>query len=327
MKHKRVVCTVLLAVLFFFPSWQSFGQGKSWTALGTVCSVNVFEDGGDDLYTAIAIRLDEIDSQFSVNRKTSDISRVNAAAGRERVTVSKEVFTVLQTALDFAQKSGGAFDPSIGPVVTLWGICTDHPRVPSQHEIDAALSLVDWRKVSLDVSDSSVFLEKEGMALDLGGIAKGYAADELVKLLKERKVKRAIIDLGGNVYLWGNKANGKAWSVGIRNPDKNGKSVAVVLTLKGGQSVVTSGAYERYFVAGNKKYHHIIDPRTGFPCELTVDSASIVASSSMEADALSTCAFLMGKDAFVRAFPKVSYLLILPTGKVVASKGLVWKRP
>ncbi|MBP5465719.1 MAG: FAD:protein FMN transferase, partial [Treponema sp.] len=116
-------------------------QAGQWNALGTVCSVNAFEDGGDDLYTAIAIRLDEIDSQFSVNRKTSDISRVNAAAGRERVTVSKEVFTVLQTALDFAQKSGGAFDPSIGPVVTLWGICTDHPRVPSQHEIDAALSL------------------------------------------------------------------------------------------------------------------------------------------------------------------------------------------
>ncbi len=330
MRRSAVFSVLIFASCLLFPSCRreeggGSGQRKaagtalpaqSWEALGTVCSVNAFGDGDAELYSVISARLMEIDSSFGVNRPGSDIARVNAAAGKERVTVGPDVFFVITAALDFARRSGGAFDPTIGPLVSLWGIGTDHQKVPSQEEIDAALTLVDWRKVSLEESGRSVFLEQEGMSLDLGGIAKGYAADELVRILKERQVSRAIIDLGGNVCVFGSKADGSAWKVGIKNPLDGGQSVASVLELEGGLSVVTSGNYERYFVSGGKRYHHIIDSKTGYPGGGDVASATIVASSSMEADAMSTSAFLMGKDAFLRAFPGVSCIFILSDGSI-----------
>lgn len=295
---------------------------QSWEALGTICSVNAFDEGDEGLYGAISARLMEIDSSFGVNRPGSDIARVNASAGKDRVAVRPDVFFVIKAALSFAQRSGGAFDPTVGPLVSLWGIGTDHQKVPSQAEIDAALALVDWRKVVLDEPVSSVFLEKDGMALDLGGIAKGYAADEIIRILKERNISRAIIDLGGNVCVFGSKADGSSWKVGIKNPSDGGKSVAAVLSLPGDLSVVTSGNYERYFVSGGRRYHHIIDPKTGFPGGGAVASATIVAASSMEADALSTSAFLMGKDAFIRTFPGIRCVFIFSDGSISASEEL-----
>ncbi|MBQ3687174.1 MAG: FAD:protein FMN transferase [Treponema sp.] len=298
------------------------GQAGQWNSLGTVCSVNAFEDGTEKLYGEIAARLEEIDASFSTNKEHSSLSRINRAAGKERIRVEADVFFVIRSALDFAERTGGAFDPTIGPLVALWGICTDHPRVPSQDEIAAALSLVDWRKLSLDETDSSVFLEKEGMALDLGGIAKGYAADEIVRILQTRKVKRAVIDLGGNIYVFGMKADGSVWNVGIKNPADGGITVASVLSLPGNLSVVTSGNYERYFVSEGRRYHHIIDPKTGYPCENAVASVTIVLPSSMEADAMSTSAFLMGAEAFSQTFPKASFLFIYSDGHCVVSDTL-----
>ncbi len=292
---------------------------QSWEALGTICTVNAFDEGAESLYGEISARLMEIDASFGVNRPGSDIARVNASAGKDRIAVRPDVFLVLKTALRFAQRSGGAFDPTIGPLVSLWGIGTDHQKVPSQSEIEAALAFVDWRKVVLDEADSSVFLEKEGMALDLGGIAKGYAADEVIRILKERNVSRAVIDLGGNVCVFGSKADGSAWKVGIKNPSDGGKSVAAALSLPGGLSVVTSGNYERYFVSGGRRYHHIIDPKTGCPGGGSVASATIIAASSMEADAMSTTAFLMGRDAFLRAFPGTSCVFISSDGSISSS--------
>lgn len=293
---------------------------QSWESLGTVCTVNAFDGGNESLYGEISARLMEIDSSFGVNRPGSDIARVNAAAGTDSIAVRPDVFFVIKAALGFAERSGGAFDPTIGPLVSLWGIGTDHQKVPSQAEIDAALSLVDWRKVILDEADTSVFLEKEGMALDLGGIAKGYAADEVIRILKERNVSRAVIDLGGNVCVFGSKADGSAWKVGIKNPLDGGQSVASVLSLPGGLSVVTSGNYERYFVSGGRRYHHIIDPKTGCPGGGDVASATIVAASSMEADAMSTSAFLMGRDSFLRAFPGTQCVFISSDGSISASE-------
>ncbi|MBP5463894.1 MAG: FAD:protein FMN transferase, partial [Treponema sp.] len=290
--------------------------------LGTVCSVNAFEDGTEKLYGRIAGRLEEIDDSFSVNKEQSSISRINRAAGKKRVIVGSDVFFVIRSDLDFAERSWGAFDPTIGPLVALWRISSDHPRVPSRDEIAAVLTLVDWHKLSLNESDTSVFLEKEGMTLDLGGIAKGYAADEIVRILREQKVKRAIIDLGGNIYVFGMKADGSAWKVGVKNPADEGATVASVLTLQGNMSVVTSGNYERYFVSGGQRYHHIIDPKTGYPCENSVASVTIVSPSSMEADAMSTSAFLMGAEAFSQTFPKASFLFIFSDGHCVVSDKL-----
>ena len=186
--------------------------------LGTVCTINLFDDGTIDLYTALFQRLKEIEQVFSVRLAASTISQVNQAAGIAAVAVPEEVLLVLQQALDIAKKTGGAFDPTIGPLVDLWDIGGDNSQVPSQEAIDHARSLVDYRLVELNLEQGTVYLPKQGMALDLGGIAKGYAADQLVAMAQEEGVQRALFDLGGNIYAYGTKEDGSSWRVGIKNP-------------------------------------------------------------------------------------------------------------
>ena len=289
--------------------------------LGTVCAVNAFEGGTQQLYEELFARLAEIDARFSTTRDDSDLSTVNAAAGLHAVKVHEDVLFVVGRALDYARLSDGAFDPSIGPLVRLWGINTDHARVPAQEEIDAVLPLVDWHKIELDENACTIFLQEKGMALELGGIAKGYAADELVKILDARKVRRAIIDLGGNVYVYGKKKDGSDWKVGVKNPLEAEGEPALVLSLGRNISVVTSGVYERFFIADGIRYHHILDTRTGRPADGDCLSATIVAASSLEADALSTIAFLLGAEKY-SAISDVPAIFINSDASVSASSSL-----
>ena len=272
--------------------------------LGTFCTVNLYEDGSDRLYQTLFERLDQIDSEFNLNNPDSELNRINDAAGKNPVEVCDDVSAVLDAALNYARKSDGAFDPTIGTLVRLWGINTPNARVPSQDEIEKALSLVDWKKVQVKKSNGKtrVFLEESGMILDLGGIAKGFAADELCLILREKKVRRAIIDLGGNILVWGNKPDGSDWKVGIKNPRDQSLEPPVILKVPGGNSVVTSGLYERYFEQDGIIYHHILNPRTGYPVQNEVLSSTIISHSSMEADALSTTAFVLGPEEFEKKF-------------------------
>ena len=272
--------------------------------LGTACFVNAFEQGSSSLYSKIFSRLEEIDSRFNVNNPLSDLSLVNSSAGEKSVPVHDDVAFVLESALSFAKKTDGFFDPSIGPLVKLWGINTDHAKVPSQSEIDEALLLVDYTKVEItgDGNQKKVFLKQKGMSLDLGGIAKGYAADEVAKILSEEKINCAIIDLGGNIYVWGKKKNGTPWKIAVKNPlDENGEP-ALILTLNGNNTIVTSGIYERNFIQDGNLYHHILNPKTGFPADGQYMSTTIIADSSMDADALSTSAFLLGPEKYYALF-------------------------
>jgi thiamine biosynthesis lipoprotein len=261
---------------------------------------------------------------MSVNLADSEVSRINRAAGLAPVPVSPELFTVLGRALYFAEASDGAFDPTVGPLVNLWGIGGDNPKVPDKKEIEAALALVNWKELELSRkagpdtdeapgsvpgTDGSVsataFLRRRGMALDLGAIAKGFAADELVKILRETRTKSAVIDLGGNIYVYGTRPRtgsflseaGKTakWRVGIQNPlDDKGTYVGYLELDEA--SVVTSGVYERFFTQNEKRYHHILDTLTGFPVENGLLAVTITAPSSMDADALSTAIFALGRE-------------------------------
>ncbi len=292
--------------------------------LGTACFVNAFEQGSSSLYSKISKRLYEIDFRFNVNNSESDLSKVNVAAGEKSVPVHDDVAFVLETALSFAKKTEGIFDPSIGPLVKLWGINTDHEKVPSQSEIDEALALVDYKSVEIteDGNQKKVFLKKKGMSLDLGGIAKGYAADEIAKILSEEKIDCAIIDLGGNIYLWGKKKNGALWNVGIKNPFDEKGSPALFLSCGENLSVVTSGIYERNFVQDGKLYHHILNPKTGFPGNDSYKSVTIISGSSMEADALSTSAFLLGPEKYFSLFDTPA-IFISEDRTVLCSESLV----
>lgn len=295
-----------LSLLFLCSALFSCGQRKAMTTqlLGTFCTVNLYEDGSDSLYQLVFDRLDEIDSEFNLNNPDSELNKINNAAGVSEVQVGDDLALVLETALYYAQKSDGAFDPTIGPLVRLWGINTPDAKVPSQDEIENALSLVDWKKVQLKKSNAktTVFLEQPGMILDLGGIAKGFAADQLCSILKEKKVRRALIDLGGNILVWGSKKDGTPWKVGIKNPCDQTLEPPVVLKVRGGMSVVTSGLYERYFEQDGNIYHHILNPKTGYPVQNGILSSTVVSPSSMTADALSTTSFLLGPEEFGKKF-------------------------
>lgn len=285
----------LLVWLLFFSCKKEVLPPQTQLHLGTVCTINLFELGTTDLYNQMFQRLKAIEQVFSVKFAHSAVSQVNQAAGIAPVTVPQEVIYVLQEALRIAERTGGAFDPTIGPLVDLWDIGGDNSLVPSQEAIKKAAALVDWRLVELDVEACTVFLPKAGMALDLGGIAKGFAADQLVLIAQEAGVQRALFDLGGNIYTFGSKEDGSPWRVGVKDPQSPAEAPPLAVAVKN-SSVVTSGMYERFFEQDGIRYHHILNPATGFPVWNEVQSVTIVSQNSMLADALSTSVFILGQE-------------------------------
>jgi thiamine biosynthesis lipoprotein len=261
--------------------------------LGTVCTVNLYDQGKSRVYGEIFDRFREIEGRMSVTLPGTELDRINANAGIAPVAVHADAFEVIELAVRYAELSGGAFDPAIGPLVSLWGIGGDEPRLPSPEEIDALLPLVNWRDVALDREGPTVFLKHPGMALDLGAIAKGYAADEAAEILQKNRIKRAIIDLGGNILVYGEKRDRSPWRVGVQNPlDSRGAYIGV-LEIRD-QTVVTSGVYERFFEADGVRYHHILSPADGYPVRNGLLSVTIVTRRSADADALSTAVFVLG---------------------------------
>jgi thiamine biosynthesis lipoprotein len=288
--------------LFFAILSCSQPSSRTEFALGTVCTVTLFEKVQDSVFNDIFNRIREIENFMSVNIPASDVSRINAAAGIESVRVHEEVFTVIERAIYFAEISNGAFDPTVGPLTALWGINNGTPKVPSQEEIDNVLPLINFRDIELDANNKSVFLKRPDMALDLGGIAKGFAADEAAAIVKKARIERAVIDLGGNILVLGENKEKRPWRVGIQNPlERRGVYLGILQLTPAKtrnkpaeQTVVTSGVYERAFEAEGKSYHHIFSSLSGYPVENEFLSVTIIAHNSMDADALSTAVFVLG---------------------------------
>ncbi len=292
--------------------------------LGTLCSINLFEKGTPDVYRALFARLREIENRMSVNKAGTELDRVNAAAGREAVAVHPDVIEVLSAALRYAELSDGAFDPTVGPLVKLWGIGTDDVRLPAQEEIQHVLPIINWKDVVLDTQARTVFLRHPGMALDLGAIAKGYAADELVRILKQKGIPRAIIDLGGNVLAYGEKQGGKKWRIGVQDPAGERGTYVGILEITN-KTMVTSGVYERYFVQNGQRYHHILSTSTGYPVQNGLMSVTIIGDSSIDADGLSTTVFALGYEkgkALLEHLGNAEGLFIFDDGTLRATAGV-----
>lgn len=293
--------------------------------LGTVCSVRILDGGDRGALDAVFERLRGIEATMSANADGTVVAAINAGAGVAPVTAPDDVRYVLGKALSYSALSGGAFDPTIGPVVKLWNIGMDGERVPSPEEIAAALPLVDASAVAADDAAGTVFLRRAGMLLDLGAIAKGYAADEAARILLEHRVKAAVIDLGGNVKVVGKKPDGSPWRIGIQDPfDDRGARIGVA-ELEGGATVVTSGVYERYFIGDDgEHYHHILDPATGYPVRNGLASVTVISSSSIDADGLSTTLFSLGLErgmALVETLGHVEAVFIDEEKRVYLSSG------
>ncbi len=269
-------------------------------------------------------RIADIENKMTINADTSEVIRVNEGAGKSRIAVSPDTFHVIKKGLYHSKISKGRFDITVGPLVKLWGIGTGTASVPTAVEIDEVLPLVDYRQVELDEKQNSVFLKNYGMALDLGGIAKGYATDEVVKILKQNGVSSGIADLGGNIYALGTKPNKNPWKIGLQNPFETRGSVFATVEVVD-KTLVTSGPYERYFEEEGRMYHHIFDIKTGLPVKNDLLSVTIIADNSMNADAISTTAFILGLPdglKFVEKLEHTDAVFVTNDYKVFQSSGV-----
>ncbi|MDK2990775.1 MAG: FAD:protein transferase [Clostridiales bacterium] len=327
MKYKRLVSLWLIIVnLLLIVSACSKEPEKTVKTeflMDTLMELTAYGPNGEKAIDAAMKRIKEIDVLMSVSSETGDVYKINKAAGQDPVKVSDETMYVVQAAQHYSQLSEGAFDITIGPLVSLWGIGKKE-EVPSQAAIDSTKALVDYRKLRIDASAGTIGLPERGMSVDLGAIAKGYAGDEAVRIFKEYGVKNGIISLGGNVVVVGTRPDGKPWRVGIQNPFKpTGNYAAVVKETD--KTVVTSGTYERYFIKDGKRYHHILDPSTGYPADNGLASVSIIAGKSIDADALSTTVFLLGPEKgmeIVEDLPNIECIMITNDKRITVSSGL-----
>ncbi|MDR2418944.1 MAG: FAD:protein FMN transferase [Treponema sp.] len=312
-----------------------FSQSESEFVMGTICAITLFAPDSADfarVFNEAFKRLHEIENLMSATVSGAggvsgaDINRVNHYAGQYALRVSAETIAVVERALYYAELSDGAFDPTVGPLVKLWGIGTETPKLPSQDEIAQALSLVNWRDVSIEPEPGALFLKRPGMSLDLGAIAKGYAADEVVRIIAKAGIPSAIIDLGGNIFAYGLKNPSEPaapWRIGVQNPLDIRGAYLGILELQN-KSVVTSGVYERYADIDGIHYHHILSTRDGYPVRNGLLSVTIIASSSIESDALSTMVFALGYEhgrALVETMDGVEALFVFEDKTIRATSG------
>lgn len=264
-------------------------------ALGTDNCITACGDGCSRPLALAEARIREIEQRMSAFRPGSDVWELNDKAGRAPVRLHEDTFGLLRRAAEFSWRSGGAFDITVRPLVSLWGVGKKKSFVPSGREIGDLLPLVGYRGIKLDKKTLTAFLPKEGQAVDLGGIAKGYAADEARRILLENGVESALINLGGNIVTVGCRPSGELWKIGIQNPlSVTGEYLAVIPA--GDCAVVTSGSNERFFLRDGIRYHHILDPRTGWPAQSGLLSVTAVCGSSADADALTTALFVLGRE-------------------------------
>lgn len=270
--------------------------------------------------------LERMDMELSRTKEGGEVYAVNQAAGKEAVVVSDETLDVIKQSIQYAKEMDGLFDPTIGPLIDLWNIGSGGDKVPPQAEIDKAKSLTNYKDVEIDEAAKTVKLMKENMVLDLGGIGKGYAADRIADYLKEQGLNSAMINLGGSsIIALGKKPNGTEWNIGLQDPDQSrGTQLG---TIKISDEVIdASGVYERYFMQDNVRYHHILDPRTGYPSQNGLKSLTIMSPNATDADALSTGVFLMGIEEgmkYLESLPEgVEAFFITDDNKIYATAGI-----
>ena len=292
--------------------------------MGTVVTITLYDCNDSAILDKAFDRVAEIESFVSINNSGTELDKVNDSAGISPIEVTPTTFEIVKKGLEYSKLSNGDFDITIGPLVKLWNIGLDNAKIPTQEEIDSVLPSIDYNLLELNEENHTIFLKNKNMMIDLGSIAKGYAADEISRILTENDVNSAIIDLGGNIYAHGIKPSGKDWNIGIQNPFNNRGDIVGVLKTKN-KTVVTSGIYERYIEKDGIKYHHLLNPHTGYPFENNIAGVSIVTDKSTDAAALSTIVFAKRLEEglkFVETSPNVDAIFITTDNKVYITNGI-----
>jgi FAD:protein FMN transferase len=297
---------------------------KTELLMGTVVTVTLYDSNDEGILDKVFTKVKELESTLSINENGTLVDKINESAGIEPVKVDYDTYTVIKKGLEYAKLSNGLFDISVGPIVKLWNIGLPEAKVPTQEEIDSRIPLVGYSDVELNDEENSVFLKRQGMMIDLGGVAKGYTADVISDILTEEGVKSAIIDLGGNIFAHGLKVDGSTWRIGIQNPFSDRGDIIGTITVKN-KSIVTSGIYERYIEKDGIKYHHILSPKTGYPYENELAGITIISDKSSDGDALSTSVFAMGVEEgmkFVNTQEGIDAIFVTKDNKIYITDGI-----
>lgn len=289
---------------------------SSRLVFGTSCSISAPADADVE---SVWKRLAELDDSLGAHNLDSELSRLNGRAGQGWVNVSEDLHRAIELALEMAEASGGAFNPALGNLVELWGIGGENPKVPEQAQIDRALGHSDWKNIELGPDDTVRILDPE-LKIDLGAIGKGFAADEAARMLAEQGIDSALLNFGGNIMTVGRRPDGKMFRIGIQAPFEQRNSYNQVVRIAG-ESVVTSGVYERCFTGEDGTlYHHILNPDTGYPALSGLLSVTIIGPESAICDGLSTACFVLGVErglALLEGFPGYRAIFILEDGSAV----------
>ncbi|MGB6068763.1 MAG: FAD:protein FMN transferase [Desulfomonilaceae bacterium] len=288
--------------------------------MGTLVEITIPGSGERPKAAADAIfsELKRVEDLASFH-EPSALTKINDQSGAGQIIADPELLALISESLRFAKETHGAFDPTIGPVTRLWNFSGGDPRLPSKSEIAAALAKVGWQRVKIDTEAGTVVLPERGMALDLGGIAKGYALDRAAHVIKKRGIPAALVNAGGDVLVVGERAPGKPWRIGVQDP-RNEREIIAVADLKD-CVVQTSGDYERCFIRNGKRYHHIIDSATGYPAD-GVESVTIVAPTGMTT--VTAGIFVLGTEKglkYIESIPHVEGFLIDSEGRIHKSAG------
>lgn len=312
-------------ILVFFPELLPHRfepQSEATTEVFAMDTYITMTAYGRDAETALSEaedRLIELEQLWSVTDPDSDIYAVNHSDGQP-VSVSEETAKLLSFALKMAEETDGALEPTIYPVLTAWGFTTEENRVPSDAEITELLKNVGYERIRLE--DMTIQLDN-GMMLDLGSMGKGYAGDLAAQVLTEHGIASALLDLGGNIQAVGTKPDGSPWRLGLRDPFSDGTLGVLEIS---NQAVVTSGAYERYFIGEDGiRYGHIIDPATGYPAERGLASVTVIADEGRLCDALSTSLYVMGVERAIdywRQYQNFEMILITEDGEIYLTDGI-----
>jgi thiamine biosynthesis lipoprotein len=358
MISKKILITVTLATLVimalianhFLKSSNSTNQSddsysKSSLKLNTVISITVYNTNESlailndawsinnkdsnaverTLYESVideAFKLvDHYESLYSRTIPTSDIYQFNHRSEMS-LPVSSDTSDLIDYGLYYSKLTNGKFDISIGALTSLWNFNTDHPTLPNQSDITEAIKHVNYRK--LHQKGTTLYADDINLQIDLGAIAKGYIADRLKEFLISKGITSAMINLGGNVLCIGNKPDGSPFAVGVQKPFSNQGEVLLALDISD-LSVVSSGTYERYFTIDGKQYHHILNPKTGYPYDNNLVSVTIISNKSVDGDGLSTSCFALGLDEgmkLINSLDDTYAIFVTKDNKIFYSNGL-----
>lgn len=311
---KKIIILLILLSSVIIPSCRK--QETPFEAtniiMGTIVSQRIFGDNSNAAATEATEKIRNLEGMLSFFKPESEISRLNSSAGRSKIKLSSDTFFILSKSIEYSHLSNGMFNIMVGPLVKKWKVTGENPVIPSPTEVRSLLALIDYRDLILNKNELTARLSKKGQKVDLGGIAKGFAADEALKIYRKHGIKSAIIDIGGNVSVLGYKPDGSPWAIGIQDPSKKRGNYICSIMLNN-KSLSTSGAYERYFEKDGKVYHHIIDPTTGYPSKSDLLSVTIIGGSSVDTDALSTATFILGLEKGLSLIKKTEYEAVFIT--------------